>query len=79
MIRFMVFLRIKTERFSSFLAYCHEDNRIKQNYKLTGEYDVLLEVEVESMEEYYNFYRKVTEFKGIQAMNSHIVMREWKT
>lgn len=75
----MVFLRIKTERFANFLIFCHEDTRIKQSYKLTGEYDALLEVEVESMEEYYGFYRKITEFKGLQAINSHIVMREWKT
>jgi anthranilate phosphoribosyltransferase len=51
---------------------------IKKIFSLTGEYDVLAEIEVESSEELYNsFAKKIDPIEGIIKTNTHVIMKSF--
>ncbi len=76
-IRALVFIRIKSEKFDHFRKYCSKIKYIKEIYKITGEYDSILEIEVDSTNDIYDLYKYMINFEGIQSMNTHIIMKEW--
>ncbi|GAI83483.1 unnamed protein product [marine sediment metagenome] len=46
---------------------------------LTGDYDVLAEIEVESSEELYEiFANKIDLIDGIISSNTHLIMKAWE-
>lgn len=52
---------------------------IKKVMSLTGDYDLLAEVEVDSSEELYDiFSEKIDLIDGIIASNTHVVMKAWE-
>jgi len=52
---------------------------IKKVMSLTGDYDLLAEIEVESSEELYEiFSEKIDLIEGIIASNTHVVMKAWE-
>ncbi len=51
---------------------------IKRVFSLTGEYDVLAEIEVESSEELYeSFAKKIDPIEGIIKTNTHVIMKSF--
>jgi anthranilate phosphoribosyltransferase len=52
---------------------------IKKVMSLTGDYDLLAEIEVDSSEELYDiFSEKIDLIDGIVASNTHVVMKAWE-
>lgn len=52
---------------------------IKRVFSLTGEYDVLAEIEVESTEDLYDsFAKKIDPIEGIINTNTHVVMKSFE-
>jgi anthranilate phosphoribosyltransferase len=46
---------------------------------LTGDYDVLAEIEVETSEELYEiFSKRIDMIDGIIASNTHVIMKAWE-
>ncbi|TFG16192.1 MAG: Lrp/AsnC family transcriptional regulator [Promethearchaeota archaeon] len=53
--------------------------QIKKVMSLTGDFDVLAEIEVETSEELYEiFSEKIDMIEGIIASNTHVVMKAWE-
>lgn len=53
--------------------------QIKKVMSLTGDYDILAEIEVETSEELYDiFSEKIDLIEGIIASNTHVVMKAWE-
>ncbi|MFX1326693.1 MAG: Lrp/AsnC ligand binding domain-containing protein [Promethearchaeota archaeon] len=53
--------------------------QIKKVMSLTGDYDVLAEIEVETPEELFEvFANKIDLIQGILSSNTHMVMRAWE-
>lgn len=53
--------------------------QIKRVMSLTGDYDVLAEIEVETPEELYDlFANKIDLIQGISSSNTHMVMKEFR-
>ena len=53
--------------------------QIKTVMSLTGDYDLLAEIEVETTEELYEiFSEKIDLIDGIIASNTHVVMKAWE-
>jgi DNA-binding Lrp family transcriptional regulator len=51
---------------------------IKKVFSLTGDYDILAEIEVESTDELYeSFAKNIDQIDGIINTNTHIVMKEF--
>ena len=53
--------------------------QIKRVMSLTGVYDVLIEIVVDSTEELYNiFAKKIDLIEGIIESNTHVIMQSWE-
>ena len=53
--------------------------QIKRVMSLTGDYDVLIEIVVDSSEELYNiFAKKIDLIEGIVESNTHVIMKSWE-
>lgn len=53
--------------------------QIKKIMSLTGDYDILIEIEVETSEELFDiFANKIDLIEGITVSNTHIVMKSWE-
>jgi len=56
----------------------NEIPEIKKVFSLTGDYDVVAEIEVESTDELYEaFAKSIDHIDGIINTNTHIVMKEF--
>jgi DNA-binding Lrp family transcriptional regulator len=56
----------------------NEIPEIKKVFSLTGDYDVVAEIEVESTDELYeSFAKRIDHIDGIMNTNTHIVMKEF--
>jgi DNA-binding Lrp family transcriptional regulator len=52
---------------------------IRKVMSLTGDYDVLAEIEVETSEELYDiFSEKIDLIDGIISSNTHVIMKAWE-
>jgi len=52
---------------------------IKKVMSLTGDYDLLAEIEVETSEELFDiFSEKIDLIDGIIASNTHVIMKAWE-
>ncbi|MHA1871675.1 MAG: Lrp/AsnC ligand binding domain-containing protein [Promethearchaeota archaeon] len=73
----VIFIRYKTEKYEEFVKYCLDHPFILDFYRLTGEYDGLIEVEAESTDDLYQVRNYLTKFEGLQDLNTHIILKEW--
>ena len=52
---------------------------IKRVFSLTGEYDVLAEIEVESTDDLYDsFAKKIDPIEGVINTNTHVIMASFE-
>ena len=53
--------------------------QIKKVMSLTGDYDILAEIEVETSEDLFEiFSEKIDMIEGITASNTHVIMKAWE-
>ena len=53
--------------------------QIKNVMSLTGDYDVLAEIEVETSEELFDiFANQIDLIEGIVQSNTHVIMKSWE-
>jgi DNA-binding Lrp family transcriptional regulator len=53
--------------------------QIKKIMSLTGDYDILAEIEVETPEELYEiFANNIDLIEGITVSNTHVIMKSWE-
>ena len=53
--------------------------QIKKVMSLTGDYDVLIEIEIDTPEELFDiFANKIDLIHGISVSNTHMVMKAWE-
>jgi DNA-binding Lrp family transcriptional regulator len=53
--------------------------QIKKIMYLTGDYDILIEIEVENSEELFEiFANKIDLIQGITVSNTHVIMKSWE-
>ena len=75
----LVFIRFQAEFLSGIIGWCQKDPKVQQFSTLTGEYDGIIEVELQTLPDLYLFYTRLDQLDGIQTVNSHIVMQEWNS
>jgi len=52
---------------------------IKKIMSLTGDYDLLAEIEVETSEQLFDiFSEKIDLIQGITVSNTHVIMKSWE-
>ena len=54
-------------------------DQIKKIMSLTGDYDLLAEIEVETSEELFDiFANQIALIEGIVQSNTHVIMKSWE-
>jgi DNA-binding Lrp family transcriptional regulator len=53
--------------------------QIKKIMSLTGDYDILVEIEVDTSEELFDiFANNIDLIQGITVSNTHVIMKSWE-
>lgn len=77
-VKALIFLKIKHKSMKNVLAALNKINEIKKVFSLTGDYDIMAEIEVQNTEILYeSFANKIDLIDGIINTNTHIVMKEF--
>ena len=74
----LVFCKVEHKAMAKVVEEFDKIPEIKKIFSLTGDYDVVAEVDIESMDELYDsFIKKIDPIEGIILTNTHIVMKEF--
>ena len=74
-----IFIQIEHDAMVKVVEKLKDIPQIKKLFALTGDYNLLAEVEIESSEELYDiFAKKIDTIEGIEKTNTHIVMKSWE-
>ena len=74
-----IFIQIEHDAMVRVVEKLKDLPQIKKLFALTGDYDLLAEVEVETSEELYDiFAKKIDTIEGIEKTNTHVVMKSWE-
>ena len=78
-IKAVIFCTIEHKEMVKVLEQFQAIPEIKKVFSLTGEYDILAEIEVESSEDLYDsFAKKIDPIEGILKTNTHVIMKSWE-
>ncbi|MFX0138792.1 MAG: Lrp/AsnC family transcriptional regulator [Candidatus Hodarchaeota archaeon] len=78
-IKALIFCRVHHKAMTKVLEEFNKIPEIKKIFSLTGDYDILSEIEVESTDELYDaFAKKIDLIDGIIDTNTHVVMRSFE-
>lgn len=78
-VKALIFCKVEHTAMVEILEALKNIPEIKRVFSLTGEYDVLAEIEVNSSEELYeSFAKKIDPIPKIIKTNTHIVMKSWE-
>lgn len=73
-----IFCQIEHDAMVKVIEQFKKIPEIKRIMSLTGDYDVLAEIETETTDELYDaFANKIDKIEGIINTNTHIIMKEW--
>jgi Lrp/AsnC family transcriptional regulator for asnA, asnC and gidA len=76
-IRAVVLVRVLPRMLKSVLSEVEKIRLVRRYATITGEYDILLEVEANSMEELHDLVlNKLDPIKGIDETNTHIILKD---
>jgi Lrp/AsnC family transcriptional regulator for asnA, asnC and gidA len=76
-IRAVVLVKVTPRMLKSVLTEVERIRLVKRYATITGEYDILLEVEANSMEELHDLVLdKLDPIKGIDETNTHIILKD---
>lgn len=74
------FVNVEQRKFKQVADQLSKISGIKRIILLTGDYDMILEIEIEKMEDLWEtFVNKIDPIEGIINTNTHIVMKEYRT
>jgi len=75
----LVSIVVDPERSSEVCSQLSQIEEIRKVYEVTGQYDVVVEVEAGSIEEFREILnKKILAIKGVKMTESAIVLCEWK-
>jgi DNA-binding Lrp family transcriptional regulator len=78
-IRAAIFCQVEHSAMAKVVEELKKIPEIKKIFALTGDYDVLAEIEVEDSEELYNaFAKKIDLIEGIINTNTHVIMKSFE-
>lgn len=78
-IRALIFCQVEYKAMAKVIEQFNEIPEIKKVFSLTGDYDVVAEIEVESTDELYeSFANKIDNIDGIIETNTHVIMKSWE-
>jgi len=78
-IKALIFCQVHHKAMAKVIEEFKKIPEIKKVFSLTGDYDVLAEIEVETPEELFDvFANKIDLIQGISSSNTHMVMRAWE-
>jgi len=78
-VKALIFCKVHHKEMTKVLNSFKEIPEIKKVFSLTGDYDILAEIEVDNTEELYeSFANKIDLIDGIIKTNTHIIMKEFK-
>ncbi len=77
-IKALIFCKVHHKAMENVINKFNQISEIKKVFSLTGDYDLLAEIEVENSDELYNsFAKKIDYIEGIIKTNTHVVMKEF--
>jgi DNA-binding Lrp family transcriptional regulator len=77
-IKAIIFCKVQHKAMKKVIDEFNQIPEIKKVFSLTGDYDVLAEIVIESTDELYNsFIKKIDPIPGIIKTNTHVVMKEF--
>lgn len=75
----LIFCQIEHKSLIKVVEKFKEIQKVQKVFSLTGDYDVLAELIVDSTEELYEiFANKIDLIDGIIETNTHMIMSSWK-
>ena len=78
MIKALIFCQIEHKKTEQVVEQLNKIAEIKKVFSLTGDYDILAEIEVDSTDELYeSFAKNIDLIDGILITNTHVVMKEF--
>ena len=78
-VKALIFCKIEHKAMVKVIEQLKNIPEIKKVYSLTGDYDVIGEIEVESTDILYDsFASKIDPIDGILNTNTHIIMKSWE-
>ncbi|TFG03451.1 MAG: Lrp/AsnC family transcriptional regulator [Promethearchaeota archaeon] len=77
-VKAIIFCQVEHKAMTRVIEQFKKIPEIKTVFSLTGDYDLLAEIEVESTDELYeSFANKIDLIDGIIVTNTHVVMKEF--
>lgn len=77
-IKALIFCQIEPKKMLDVIEQLNKIHEIKKVFSLTGDYDILAEIEVDSTDELYeSFAKNIDLIDGILETNTHVVMKEF--
>jgi len=77
-IKALIFCQVDHKAMVSVIEKFKKVPEIKKVFSLTGDYDILAEIEVESTDELYeSFAKSIDPIDGILKTNTHVIMHEF--
>ncbi|MFX1260419.1 MAG: Lrp/AsnC family transcriptional regulator [Promethearchaeota archaeon] len=78
-IKALIFCQVEHQAMTKVIEEFNKIFEIKKVFSLTGDYDMLAEIEVESSEDLYDvFSKKIDVIDGIIKTNTHVIMKSWE-
>jgi DNA-binding Lrp family transcriptional regulator len=80
MIRALSLFKIEQKKFQLVIDDLRKIPQISKITLLTGDFDGILEIKINDMEELFNlFVAKIDNIDGIKETNTHVIMKEFET
>jgi len=78
-IKAAIFIKVNHSAMAKVIEEFNKIPEIKKVFALTGDYDILAEIEVENTDELYNvFSKKIDTIEGIINTNTHVIMKAFE-
>ena len=78
-IKAVIFCKLGISVINKVIEELKDIKQIKKIMSLTGDYDLLAEIEVESSEELFDiFANQIDLIDGIIQSNTHVIMKSWE-
>ena len=79
MLKAAIFIQVNHNAMAKVIEEFNKIPEIKKVFALTGDYDILAEIEVENTDELYNaFSKKIDTIEGIINTNTHVIMKAFE-
>ncbi len=78
MILIASFIRTESGKVQDVLENLIHVSQIRKIFTITGEYNFLIESEVERPENFVEIIEKLENFPGLIDIHSHLILKEWQ-